>query len=729
MTAGLRFGRAARLGLAGAVGGALVGVVDGALAPGRAAVSLDGVGRLVGILHACSLDALVGAALGVGLGVLSLVAPRVDLALWIAAMQQPPLRRIAARVALAPVAGVVLVAGLYHAAHAVFVGTADRTLGAAVVLCLAAGLGAVAALSTLRLGRALGEWADRRGFSPRALVASGGAAGLALLLVGIRSGSTAGVGGPLGFLGLLRKDELDLRPLVALVAIALGAPVLAARLRGVRGRRFALGAASVLAGALAFTTASYGARPEVADAVEGGGALAPLALRAARRALDRDGDGHAGLLGGGDCDDGDPRRSPGARDVPGNGIDEDCSGRDLAATSPEEPAAQIPASDRARLPEDLSIVLLTVDTLRADVGWAGYARDVTPNLDRWAARSVRYSRVEALSSYTGKALAPMLIGRYASECPRDGGHFTRYRAPNEFVAEGLRAAGFRTAAVLSHFYFRLASGLEQGFDVWDLEATPRGEGSIDTRSSSREVSDRAIVRLREVQDASRFFLWVHYLDPHREYLQHPEVPSFGTGRRDLYDHEVRFTDLHAGRFLDALAASPAAGRTALVVTSDHGEAFGEHGTRFHGWELWEELLRVPLFVYVPTVPPRDVRRRVGHIDLAPTLYELAGVDAPSGLRGQSLLPEILGADLPARDIYAELPAGPHNQDRRAFFHDRWKLLWRGRYLLFDLEADPDEKHDLAAERPEILEEMKDRYLAYRAGLDEVDPAPAVTTEP
>jgi hypothetical protein len=80
-------------------------------------------------------------------------------------------------------------------------------------------------------------------------------------------------------------------------------------------------------------------------------------------------------------------------------------------------------------------------------------------------------------------------------------------------------------------------------------------------------------------------------------------------------------------------------------------------------------------------------------------------------------------------VYAELPAGPHNEDRRAFFHDRYKLIWRGRYLLFDLEADPGERRDLASLRPELLEEMKDRYLGYRAGLDECDPSGGFTTEP
>jgi arylsulfatase A-like enzyme len=377
------------------------------------------------------------------------------------------------------------------------------------------------------------------------------------------------------------------------------------------------------------------------------------------------------------------------------------------------------------LPRDLSIVLITVDTLRWDTGYMGYRRPITPNIDRLAKRGVVYERAYALSSYTGKALPPMFIGRFPTETHRDQQHFTRYGEQNTFVAEVLQAAGIHTGAVLSHWYFRKSSGIAQGFDRWDLEAIPRGAGHIDVQSSSTAITERALAMLADPTfTAGRYFLWVHYLDPHREYLPHDDGPPFGPTRRDAYDGEVRWTDRHVGRLLDAIAARPDASRTAIIVTSDHGEAFGEHDEFFHGRDLWDEMIRVPLVYEIPGVAPRRVTRRVSHVDLAPTLYDLAGVPAPAGLSGESMLPEILGGTLPERPIYAELPIGPYNDERRILIQDGWKLIQiaaGNRSLLFHLDEDPGELHDLAATRPDELARMKNALAELRAGLDRVEP--------
>src|SRR5690606_25655947 len=130
-----------------------------------------------------------------------------------------------------------------------------------------------------------------------------------------------------------------------------------------------------------------------------------------------------------------------------------------------------------------------------------------------------------------------------------------------------------------------------------------------------------------------------------------------------------YTDKHIGRVLDYVASQPWADETAIILTSDHGEAFYEHGMRWHGREIWQELVHVPLFVYVPGAEPRRVANKRSHIDLAPTILELMGVPLPEEgeLRGKSLLDDVYlpeGAEHEERDVYIDMPQGPYNGPRR-----------------------------------------------------------------
>src|SRR5262249_5075621 len=147
-------------------------------------------------------------------------------------------------------------------------------------------------------------------------------------------------------------------------------------------------------------------------------------------------------------------------------------------------------------------------------------------------------------------------------------------------------------------------------------------------------------------------------------------------------------------------------RTALVVTSDHGEAFGEHNMVRHGFELWEELVRVPLILHVPSAPPSRIAARRSLIDLAPTLLDLMtvppppeGTDSNDFLSGVSLLPDAFlpaGATAPVRDILIDMPAGPYNDARRSFIRGDKKLTISNgtRFELYDLTSDPEERKNL-----------------------------------
>src|SRR5690606_37393952 len=188
--------------------------------------------------------------------------------------------------------------------------------------------------------------------------------------------------------------------------------------------------------------------------------------------------------------------------------------------------------------------------------------------------------------------------------------FNLYPPRDRMLQERLAKAGVYTISVQGHWYFDTNTGLGRGFDVLDMSAAPEDrQGEGDKTVNSHLLSDAAIRHLQEPQLADKpFFLWVHYLDPHAEYVPHEQF-SFGSESRDLYDGEIAFTDHHVGRVLTALQQSPYADNTIIIVASDHGEAFGEHGMLRHGFELWEAIVRVPFLVYVPGQPPRRIHQR------------------------------------------------------------------------------------------------------------------------
>ena len=241
-----------------------------------------------------------------------------------------------------------------------------------------------------------------------------------------------------------------------------------------------------------------------------------------------------------------------------------------------------------------------------------------------------------------------------------------------------------------------------------MSAAP-AEGTIkemENTVTGDKLTDAALALLKNpVHTGRQFFLWVHYLDPHADYLPHPELPSFGTSQRDLYDGEIAFVDHHLARILDAVATASFAGRTAIIVTSDHGEAFNEHKMLRHGTELWEELVHVPLIIYLPGAPPRHVRARRSAIDLVPTLLELLNVPGPTPgdkkdfVSGVSLVDELY-EDQEARDVLVDMPAGPFNDPRRSLLHGDFKLTVsnEARHELYDLARDPDERDNIWANR-------------------------------
>ncbi|MBX3258515.1 MAG: sulfatase [Labilithrix sp.] len=429
--------------------------------------------------------------------------------------------------------------------------------------------------------------------------------------------------------------------------------------------------------------------------------------------------------------------------------------RDRSASATTSPHASAPPSGEARAPRDAdassgspapaapaaspelradyNVLVLSIDSLRADMPWSGYPREIAPRLTALEKRAVSYTRAYAISSYTSMSLGGFLGGRLPSGMKRSGFFFGKYAPENVLFPEVLQASGVRTISAHAHGYFK-GAGFEQGFDAYEIVPNIVFKNENDPNVTSPEHVALATKLLSDpALDDKRFFAWFHFLDPHDVYVSHEKdgIPPYGPKLRDKYDAEVTFTDRHLGALLDFVEARPWGARTVIVVTADHGEAFGEHGQFAHGFELWENLVRVPMFFVVPGVPPRRIDTPRSAIDLAPTILELLGVDpktpAKDGgvleLEGKSLVAELTGKETPAeRDVVLDLPMTSDNDKRRAVVRGTWKIVAYGReesLRLYDLAADPEEK--TAITRGEKFDEMARLYRQLAKDVKEVPP--------
>ena len=438
-------------------------------------------------------------------------------------------------------------------------------------------------------------------------------------------------------------------------------------------------------------------------AVDARAGVAGPALTFAKNALDFDGDGYPRWIGGGDCDDGDPSVNPGALDYPDDRVDQDCNGTDASTgmlASPE--FGPLPPN----VPKDLNILFVTIDTLRADhLSCYGYGRPTSPRIDELAAAGTLFTNGWAHAPSTRYSMPALATGRWPSAIAWDESiWWPRIGASMATLGELMKGEGLFTAAFFSFNYFAKADrrGFERGIDLYrdDRAALHVAvNGPMESHgSSSREVADDTIAFL-DAHKAQRFFLWTHYYDPHLGYEPHPEVPSFGHDRVDLYDGEIRFTDMNFGRVIDHLKKTGLWDRTAILLTGDHGEGFGEHGISEHGFDLYGPQTKVPMIVRVPGLAPRESPRPVGHVDLTATMAHLAGAHtedlAVKSLLGRSLLPEVAGGTIETVPVFQEVTS--ERGKKRALVDEQYHLIWNwapsNTTECYDLAVDPMEIHD------------------------------------
>ncbi len=408
--------------------------------------------------------------------------------------------------------------------------------------------------------------------------------------------------------------------------------------------------------------------------------------------------------------DGDNSKSAGTAGKPTAGSSAPSSKPTAAAAGKTASATSATAKSS---PAKLNVIMLTIDAMRADHSpWNGYQRNNCPHLTALAQQGVVYTHAYAVASYTAKAVGAMLTSRYPSSLYRSGSFFEAYSDANVFFSELLQAAGIRTMAGHSHKYYDRGKNLRQGFDVWKITPDIKFNNKTDVEVTSPKMTALALEVLGDRKNtAGQFFLWLHYMDPHDKYVQHAESPKFGRSSRDRYDAEIYYVDLHFKKVIDFAKQQPWWQRTAIIITADHGEAFGEHKQYFHGFSLYENLVRVPLVFVVPGVKPQRIDQKRSYIDLAPTIMDLMGQPPHGDFVGKSLKPEIYGTAKPEsrEPIVLDLAADTNNPPTRAIVQGDFKLIYdmvAKRYRLFNIKDDPKELRDLAGKNKSKLSEMK-----------------------
>jgi arylsulfatase A-like enzyme len=431
--------------------------------------------------------------------------------------------------------------------------------------------------------------------------------------------------------------------------------------------------------------------------VERYGVISRWALSGARLMSDRDGDGASALWLGGDCDDADPKAHPGAREAVGE--ERGCDGHKRGAGISRRGISGAPPPPPAP-PHAQHLILITLDAVRADA----YARHM-PHTQDLSKRATRFTNAYSAGATTYWSL-PALLGSK----PPSAFQMERDQTPalsERLLLESLRDGGLHTA-LLSNVTIFFVRGLSQGALTRNFDTsafTRHGEvfGSAHmTQNVLKHIDLWRQGRLRPHKD--RLALWAHYYDAHDPYFEVPHEPS-GSSDRARYEAILRAMDREIAALLQGVEERGLLKHTVIALTADHGDEFGDHGGRFHGQTLYDEMTRVPLWIYAPNAPPRLIDTPVSHLDVAPTLLNLLGLPAEGAFWGQDLLsvdqPPAPSASRARRVFFEVLPDSNYGQHAVGVREGRWKLIYSlktGRLELYDLEVDPQELQNRADER-------------------------------
>jgi arylsulfatase A-like enzyme len=406
-----------------------------------------------------------------------------------------------------------------------------------------------------------------------------------------------------------------------------------------------------------------------------------------------------------------------------------------------------------------NLLLISVDTLRADrLGCYAYDRGTSPNLDRLASQGALFLQATAPSPWTLPSHASMFTGlaprRHAAIGLR-----SKLSADVTTLAESLLEQKFQTLAIVSSTILK-TNGLERGFQSLDLVDTGGPHPSA--------VTESCIAKLKEIDTSERFFLLAHYIDPHTDYaslepfrskfVEAYDGPATGVGQQlyraisgdielspqdvkhlsNLYDGGVAQVDDQIEKLFAYMRSAGLWETTLVLVTSDHGEEFLDHGGLMHGFNHHEEMIRVPLIIRGTGIPAGSVSSvPVSLMDIVPTCLKGLGLPGRLNLDGQSLqdLWQTQGSSLGERNFYYEADWDPPLSGRptlskgwdRAIRVGDFKLhlnMKSGEQKLYNLLDDPLEATNLSAEKPKIASAMESelrRYLEHGPELNDSNP--------
>jgi choline-sulfatase len=371
------------------------------------------------------------------------------------------------------------------------------------------------------------------------------------------------------------------------------------------------------------------------------------------------------------------------------------------------------------------VILISIDTLRADhLPAYGYTNVRTPNIDALVRESVLFEHAWSHAPQTLPAHTSILSGQLPFEHGvRDNVGFT-VRKGQWFVQSALHARGWPTGGFVSAYVIRTATGINQGFDVYDSEMPPvSSERSIgQVQRDGGQTLAAAMKWLDTLDSAKPFFLFVHFYEPHKPYEPPPRYASYAP-----YDGEIAYADELVGRLLDRLRSGGVYERATIVLLADHGEGLGDHGEQEHGLFLYQETTRVPLIVKLPgRHPARRVAAPVQQIDVAPTILDFAGAPRRAELRGRSLRPLLEGTGtLPEVSIYSEALYSRYHfgwSELYGLTDSRYHFIRAPRDELYDLQRDPGESASIAGQRPQVRQAMRGALESLVSGSPIAAPA-------
>ena len=483
--------------------------------------------------------------------------------------------------------------------------------------------------------------------------------------------------------------------LVATVRLAFARPASPSPVKKI----FAFTVAAIVGSAVVFTFADFDKHQDLKTQVFYRTTQAKQHFKFIEWLLDFDRDGYSPLLGGGDPADGNGAINPGVGDTLDDGIDNNAIGGDLTEQAVADWQAEFAPLRVAANPEPkrFNIIYFFIDTLRADhLGTYGYAREVSPNIDKLAARSSVFENAYSPSPYTYESAPKFMQSAYWD------GHF-------ETWTEAMAKGGYHTILFPRRvtMLLRHVKGMEQVVDA--------------SRKGLRQTIDAALEELPKLPADKPFCAYLYSSDPHRPYRPHEGI-RYGSSIIDQYDGEITYLDNHLGRLFDWLEQSGHINDTMVVVMSDHGESFGERQVYKHNSQVYDEQMRVPMIFYVPGQAPRRIKDYVSTIDLGATILNLVGLESAKETQGVSLLPLMRGETFTHPPIYgehsiieespyfgADAAVQPETHKYMVVTQDGYKLIYNRNYYnfeLYNLNDDPQELHNLFDRLPKRAAEMK-----------------------